>query len=170
MTRAKTGMKTECMLVADRVTVHPGTWIRREWRASLLSKLSIILLSLVFKTLFKPSVIVCIDHLLAELSGAKHASGAPWVRKWSNLPIRENLVITWPYTARETVRPHHRHTNVKWLNQHNNNNINVTTFLISILQYSYTKYIIHVHIPHGMIFLLKWIHIWGSTGVSAGKK
>ena len=58
---------------------------------------------------------------LAELSRAKRASGATWVRKGSNLPIRENLVITWPYTdrppARATVRPHHRHTNV-------NNSIN----------------------------------------------
>ena len=40
-------------------------------------------------------------------------SGAPWVRKCGKLPIQEKLVITWPYTARETVRPHHRHTNVK---------------------------------------------------------
>ena len=40
---------------------------------------------------------------IAELSRAKRASGAPWVRKWSNLPIRENLVITWPY-ARPSVR------------------------------------------------------------------
>ena len=30
-------------------------------------------------------------------------SGAPWVRKCGNLPIRENLVITWPY-ARPSVR------------------------------------------------------------------
>ena len=49
------------------------------------------------------------ENLIAELSRAKRASGAPWVRKWSNLPIRENLVITWPYTdrppARASVRP-----------------------------------------------------------------
>ena len=30
-----------------------------------------------------------------------------------NLPIPENLVLTWPYTKRTTVRPHHRHTNEK---------------------------------------------------------
>ena len=30
-----------------------------------------------------------------------------------NLPIPENLVLTWPYTERTTVRPHHRHTNEK---------------------------------------------------------
>ena len=36
--------------------------------------------------------------------------GEPY--SWSNLPIPENLVITWPYTERTTVRPHHRHTNV----------------------------------------------------------
>ena len=57
------------------------------------------------------------EAVIAELSRAKSASGAPWVRKWSNQPIRENLVITWPYTdrppARETVRPQLRHTNVK---------------------------------------------------------
>ena len=41
---------------------------------------------------------------IAEISRAKRASGAPWVRKWSNLPIRENLVITWPYTERPSVR------------------------------------------------------------------
>ena len=35
---------------------------------------------------------------------AKRASGAPWVRKWDNLPIRENLLITWPYTDRPSVR------------------------------------------------------------------
>ena len=34
---------------------------------------------------------------IAELWRAKRACGAPWV---SNLPIPENLVITWPYTAR----------------------------------------------------------------------
>ena len=39
-------------------------------------------------------------------------SGAPWVRKFGGLPIREILIITSPY-ARPTVRPHHRHTNVK---------------------------------------------------------
>ena len=33
---------------------------------------------------------------IAELSRVKRTSGAPWVRKWSNLPIRENLIITWP--------------------------------------------------------------------------
>ena len=40
---------------------------------------------------------------------------APWVRKWRKLPIRENLVISTPTArppARETVRPHHRATNV----------------------------------------------------------
>ena len=42
---------------------------------------------------------------IKELSRAKRASGVPWVRKWSNLPIRENLVITWPYTARPRDRP-----------------------------------------------------------------
>ena len=41
-------------------------------------------------------------------------SGAQWVRKFGNLPFREVLVITFlrPY-ARPTVRPHHRHSNVK---------------------------------------------------------
>ena len=43
--------------------------------------------------------------IIAELSHARRASGAPWVRKWSNLPIRGNLVITWPYTDRPTDRP-----------------------------------------------------------------
>ena len=31
-------------------------------------------------------------------------SGAPWVTKCGKLPIRENLVITWPYTDRPSVR------------------------------------------------------------------
>ena len=44
-------------------------------------------------------------------SGALARRGAPWVRKYGKLPIRENLVITWPYTDRP---PHHRHTNVKF--------------------------------------------------------
>ena len=35
---------------------------------------------------------------------AKRTSGVPWVRKWDNLPIRENMVITWPYTDRPSVR------------------------------------------------------------------
>ena len=48
--------------------------------------------------------------LLAELSRAKRVSGAPWVRKWSNLPIRENSVITWPYTDRPPERPSVRTT------------------------------------------------------------
>ena len=39
--------------------------------------------------------------------------GAPWVKKSGELPIRENLVITLPYTDRPTVLPHHRNTNVK---------------------------------------------------------
>ena len=48
----------------------------------------------------------------------KRFSGAPRARERSpiakvNLPIAENLVITWPYTDRpRTVRPHHRKTNV----------------------------------------------------------
>ena len=54
--------------------------------------------------------------MVAELSRAKRSSGASWVRKWSNLPIRKNLAITWPHTdlppARETVRSHDKHTNV----------------------------------------------------------
>ena len=32
-------------------------------------------------------------------------SGAPWVKKCGKLPIREKLVITWPYTARPPDRP-----------------------------------------------------------------
>ena len=48
-------------------------------------------------------------QIIAKNSRAKPASGAPWVRKWSDLPIRENLVITWPYTdwppARQRDRP-----------------------------------------------------------------
>ena len=41
-------------------------------------------------------------------SRAQSASGAPWVTKWSNLPIRENLLITWPYTDRPTACPSDR--------------------------------------------------------------
>ena len=43
-------------------------------------------------------------QLIAELWSAKRACGAPWVRKCGKLPIRENLVITWPYTDRPSVR------------------------------------------------------------------
>ena len=41
--------------------------------------------------------------LIVELWRAKCACGAPWVRKCGKLPIRENLVITWPYTDRLSV-------------------------------------------------------------------
>ena len=56
----------------------------------------------------------CRANIIAELlARAKRAqSGAPWVTKCGKLPIRENLVITWPYTDHPPVRPHHRHTNV----------------------------------------------------------
>ena len=37
-------------------------------------------------------------QIIAELSRAKRATWATSVRKWSKLPMRENLVITWPYT------------------------------------------------------------------------
>ena len=47
-------------------------------------------------------------QIIAELSRAKRVSGAPWVRKSSNLPIRENLVITWPYTDWPPSRPPER--------------------------------------------------------------
>ena len=33
-------------------------------------------------------------NVVAELSRAKRASGAPWVRKFGKLSIRENLVVT----------------------------------------------------------------------------
>ena len=42
--------------------------------------------------------------LIAELS-REARSGAPWVRKCGELPIQENLVITWPYTERASDRP-----------------------------------------------------------------
>ena len=42
---------------------------------------------------------------------------APWVKKWSNLPIGEKLVITWPYSHPPDCPVHHRQTNVKLLNQ-----------------------------------------------------
>ena len=38
-------------------------------------------------------------------SGVLARSGAPWVRKCGKLPIRENLVITWPYTDCPPDRP-----------------------------------------------------------------
>ena len=41
--------------------------------------------------------------VIAELWRAKRACGAPWVRKCGKLPIRENLVITWPYTDRPSA-------------------------------------------------------------------
>ena len=55
-------------------------------------------------------------QIIAELSRAKRATWAPSVRKWSKLPIRENLVITWPYTdwppARQRDRPSVRTTGI----------------------------------------------------------
>ena len=48
------------------------------------------------------------------LARLARGSGAPWLRKCSNLPIRENFAITWSYTDRPTVRLHHRHTNAKF--------------------------------------------------------
>ena len=53
---------------------------------------------------------------IAELLSAKRASGAPWVRKSSNLPIWENLVMTWPYTARPPERPSVRTTGIPMKN------------------------------------------------------
>ena len=44
-------------------------------------------------------------ELFYRSSRARSArSGAPWVKKCGKLPIRENLVITWPYTDRPSVR------------------------------------------------------------------
>ena len=51
-----------------------------------------------------------IGFLIAELH--TRASVAPHLRECRNLPIREILVITWPY-VQPTVRPHHRYTKVK---------------------------------------------------------
>ena len=39
------------------------------------------------------------------LARAFARSGAPWVRKCGKLPIRENLVVTRPYTDRLPDRP-----------------------------------------------------------------
>ena len=36
----------------------------------------------------------CSTNIIAELSHARLASGAPWVRKFGKLSIRENLVLT----------------------------------------------------------------------------
>ena len=45
-------------------------------------------------------------ELFYRSSRARSArSGAPWVKKCGKLPIRENLVITWPYTDRPPDRP-----------------------------------------------------------------
>ena len=55
--------------------------------------------------------------VIAELSRARSAwSGAPRARKCGYLSIREILVLKWPYVL-PPVRPHHRHTDVKLLNQ-----------------------------------------------------
>ena len=43
-------------------------------------------------------------------------SGAPWVRKWNNLPFRENLVITWTYTYHPPERPSVRTTVISMWN------------------------------------------------------
>ena len=43
-------------------------------------------------------------------SGALWRSGAPWVRKFGYLCIREILVVTRPHVRPTAVRPHHRHT------------------------------------------------------------
>ena len=53
------------------------------------------------------SSIIChlkCSYILAELSRARGAhSGALWVRKFSFLPIRENLVMTSAYSVRSSV-------------------------------------------------------------------
>ena len=64
------------------------------------------------QTTDKLCLVALADRFVAELSRAKRASGAPWMRKWSNLPIRENLVITWPYTDRPPDRPSVRTTGI----------------------------------------------------------
>ena len=64
------------------------------------------------QTTDKLCLVALANRFGAELSRAKRASWAPWVRKWSNLPIRENLVITWPYTDRPPDRPSVRTTGI----------------------------------------------------------
>ena len=64
----------------------------------------------------------CLCHLLYKdliaqrtgHSGAPCAALCAWAepQREGNLSIPENLIITWPYTERTTVRPHHRETNV----------------------------------------------------------
>ena len=48
------------------------------------------------------TILVCWWYYSGALRAWSTQSGAPWVRKFGNLPIREILVITWPY-ARPTV-------------------------------------------------------------------
>ena len=48
----------------------------------------------------------CCSHLSRNFSRSRLniiISGAPWVRKFGKLPIRENLAITWPYTDRPSA-------------------------------------------------------------------
>ena len=59
--------------------------------------------------------------MMMIISEAPRVGGAPKLRKCSNLPIRENSVITRPYTERAIaiVRLRQRHTNVKYGNSIN---------------------------------------------------
>ena len=46
-----------------------------------------------------------INVLFSGALAREARSEAPWVKKCGKLPIRENLVITWPYTDRPPDRP-----------------------------------------------------------------
>ena len=45
----------------------------------------------------KNNRLLIVERTNSGALACKACNGAPWVRKWSNLPIQENLVITWPY-------------------------------------------------------------------------
>ena len=60
------------------------------------------------------SYVIYINYSGALARAAR--SGAPWVKKCGKLPIRENLVITWPSTDRPPARPSVRTTGIPMTN------------------------------------------------------
>ena len=51
------------------------------------------------------TILMAHTGIFTRLIAESARSGAPWARKCGKLPIRENLVITWPYTNRPPDRP-----------------------------------------------------------------
>ena len=109
--------------------LHFGTLFEKNYKPSLISKCGPscgrifslgFSLPLFFSDNFPCLILFCypsspnyfsngpsVTPIIAELRRAKRASGAPWVRNFGNLSMREILVMTSAY-ARPPARPYRR--------------------------------------------------------------